>query len=73
MEVGRAVAALVTVLTLMGGSAAVSGCGAQESGTGTPEQTDPERVQDTHDDLPDNSDPDQGNEEDQNDDSQDPD
>jgi hypothetical protein len=63
MEVGRAVAALVTALTLMGGSAAVSGCGAQESGTGTPEQTD----------LPDNSDPDQGNEEDQNDDSQDPD
>jgi hypothetical protein len=73
MEIRRPVAALVAALALFGGGSAVSGCGEQESGTGTPEQVDPERVEETHDNLPDNSDPDQDNEEDQNDDSNDPD
>jgi hypothetical protein len=72
MEIRRPVAALVTALALFGGGSALGGCGAQESGTGTPDPVDTERLEETHDDLPDNSDKDEGNPEDQDDRNQDP-
>jgi hypothetical protein len=72
MQIRRPVAALMTALALFGGGSALSGCGAQESGTGTPDPVDTTRLQRSHDDLPDNSDKDTGNTEDRNDDNQDP-
>jgi hypothetical protein len=56
MQIRRPVVALMTALTLFGGGGTLSGCGAQGSGTGVPEQPDPEHVEKTHDDVPDNSD-----------------
>jgi hypothetical protein len=62
MEIRRPVAALMTALALFGGGAALTGCGAQEGGTGTPDPVDTQRLEKTHDDLPDNSDREQTDE-----------
>jgi hypothetical protein len=82
MHIRRPLAALLTALALVGGgSATLSACGGDPAGldrndgtTDDSENTDGnDPGSDEQDNLPDNSDPDPGNEEDQNDDSTDPD
>jgi len=77
MQLRRPIAALVTALVLFGGGAAtLTGCG-DPAGTdrsdGTTDTGEDSESGDDRNGLPNNSDPDQGNEEDQNDDSTDPD
>jgi hypothetical protein len=79
MEIRRPIAALFTALALFGGGVTMTACGAagQDQNDGTTDDSgntggsDPSSEQ--QDNLPNNSDPDQGNPEDQNDDSTDPD
>lgn len=81
MQIRRPIAALMTALALFGGGATMTACsdsdvttpneGTTDDDSGNTEGNDP--GSDEQDDVPDNTDPDQGNEEDQNDDSTDPD
>ena len=81
MQIRRPLAALLTALALVGGGATMTACsdadvttpneGTTEDDSNNTEGNDP--GSDEQDNLPDNSDPDQGNPEDQNDDSTDPD
>ncbi len=80
MQLRRPIAALVTALALFGGGVTMTACGAagqgQSDGTtdedsGNRSGNDPSG--ESQDNLPDNSNPDPGNQEDQNDDSTDPD
>jgi hypothetical protein len=81
MQIRRPIAALMTALALFGGGATMTACsdsdvstpneGTTDDDSGNTEGNDP--GSDEQDNLPDNTNPDQGNEEDQNDDSTDPD
>ena len=74
MQLRRPLAALLTALALFGGGATMTAC--SDSDPTTPNEgttdDDSENTEDRND-LPDNTNPDPGNEEDQNDDSTDPD
>jgi hypothetical protein len=63
MQIRRLVAAFSTALAVCVGGATLTGCaaGGQSSDTGTPQQTDPQRVSRLHDNLPNLSDPVTGN------------
>jgi hypothetical protein len=83
MQIRRPIAALFVALALFGGgSAALSGCGGDPAGLDRRDGTPDDNVSNTsganpssdeQDNLPDTSDPDQNNTEDQNDDNNDPD
>jgi hypothetical protein len=74
MQLRRPLAAVLTALALFGGGAAVTGCSDTDPATPNEGTTDDESgTTSGGNDLPDNSGPDPGNEEDQNDDSSDPD
>ena len=81
MQIRRPLAALLTALALFGGGATMTACsdadvttpneGTTDDDSDNTEGNDP--GSDEQDNLPDNTNPDPGNEEDQNDDSTDPD
>jgi hypothetical protein len=79
MQLRRPLAALFTALTLFGGGVTMTACGGagQDQNDGTTDDSENTEGSDpsdeSQDNLPDNSDPDQGNEEEQGDDTQDPD
>jgi hypothetical protein len=81
MELRRPLAALMTALALVGGGASLTACGGDPAGldrndgtTDDSENTSGEDPsEDSQDNLPDNSNPDGGAPEDQDDDTQDPD
>jgi hypothetical protein len=79
MQLRRPIAALFTALTLFGGAVTMTACQAagQEQNDGTTDDSENTEGGDPGDEsqgnLPDNSNPDPGNEEDQDDDSTDPD
>jgi hypothetical protein len=75
MHIRRPLAALMTALALFGGGATLTACGdpaGQERNDGTTDDSGDQESGETDSNLPNNSDP-EGDTEDQNDDSQDPD
>jgi hypothetical protein len=78
MQIRRPISALLIALALFGGgTTTLAGCSGDPAGLdrndGTSDDSENTGGSDQESEVPDNSDPDQGNEEDQNDDSQDPD
>jgi hypothetical protein len=80
MELRRPIAALMTALALLGGGATLTACGdpaGVDRNDGTTDDSDntsgDDPSEESQDNLPDNSNPDSGAGEDQDDDTQDPD
>ncbi len=79
MELRRPIAALMTALALFGGGATLTACNAagQDQNDGTTDDSENtsgnDPSEESQDNLPDNSNPDPGAPEDQDDDTQDPD
>jgi hypothetical protein len=74
MHIRRPIAALFVTLALFGGGSTLTACEAagQDQNDGTTDDSDNTGGSDQESEVPDNSNPDPGNEEDQDDDSTDP-